>query len=138
MPWPARQGAWPCPANPTPATGSPATITKYGHAIADAAWRNLKAFKPEVTAIGKSWWKPGEPDLVPYLTAILAAQPDAVIFCAGGRSMTNVLKAIQANGMAGRIPIWIHTATDHAVLKPLGADAPEGVIGHDGLPLLLP
>jgi branched-chain amino acid transport system substrate-binding protein len=43
--------------------------------------------------------------------------------------MTNVLKAIKANGMAEKLPIWIHTATDHAVLKPLGAEAPEGVMG---------
>jgi len=102
---------------------------EYGHAIADAAWRNLKKLKPDVTVIGKSWWKPGEPDLVPYLTAIISAKPDAVIFCTGGRSMTNVLKAIKTNGMAQQVPIWIHTATDHAVLKPLGPEAPEGVMG---------
>lgn len=102
---------------------------EYGHAIADAAWRNLKAAKPGVEIIGKSWWKPGEPDLSPYITAILAAKPDAVIFCTGGRSMTNILKAVKATGMAAEVPIWIHTATDHAVLKPLGAAAPEGVMG---------
>jgi branched-chain amino acid transport system substrate-binding protein len=102
---------------------------EYGHAIADAAWRNLKKLKPGVELIGKSWWKPGEPDLSPYITSILAAKPDAVIFCTGGRSMTNVLKAIKATGMAEKVPIWIHTATDHAVLKPLGAEAPEGVMG---------
>jgi len=102
---------------------------EYGHAIADAAWRNLKQMKPEVVDIGKSWWKPGEPDLIPYLTAILSAKPDAVIFATGGRSMTNVLKAIQTTGMAQRVPIWIHTATDHAVLKPLGPEAPLGVMG---------
>ncbi len=102
---------------------------EYGHAIADAAWRNLKRLKPDVEVIGKSWWKPGEPDLIPYLTSIMAAKPDAVIFCTGGRSMTNVLKAVKATGMAKKFPIWIHTATDHAVLKPLGKDAPEGVMG---------
>jgi len=102
---------------------------EYGHAIADAAWRNLKKLKPEVTAIGNSWWKPGEPDLMPYFTAILSAKPDAVIFAAGGASMTNVMKAIKSTGMAQKVPIWIHTATDHAVLKPLGAEAPEGVMG---------
>jgi branched-chain amino acid transport system substrate-binding protein len=102
---------------------------EYGHAIADAAWRNLKKNKPEVEMIGKSWWKPGEPDLIPYITRILAAKPDAVIFCTGGRSMTNIMKAIKATGMAEKVPIWIHTATDHAVLKPLGMDAPEGVMG---------
>ena len=102
---------------------------EYGHAIADAAWRNLKAMKPDVEMIGKSWWKPGEPDLIPYITSILAAKPDAVIFCTGGRSMTNILKAIKATGMAEKVPIWVHTATDHAVLKPLGPEAPEGVMG---------
>ena len=102
---------------------------EYGHAIADAAWRNLKAMKPDVEMIGKSWWKPGEPDLIPYITSILAAKPDGVIFCTGGRSMTNILKAIKATGMAEKVPIWVHTATDHAVLKPLGPEAPEGVMG---------
>lgn len=102
---------------------------EYGHAIADAAWRNLKKHKPDVKVIGKSWWKPGEPDLIPYITSILAAKPDAVIFCTGGRSMTNVMKVIKTTGMAEKVPIWIHTATDHAVLKPLGLEAPEGVLG---------
>jgi branched-chain amino acid transport system substrate-binding protein len=102
---------------------------EYGHAIADAAWRNLKALKPDVELIGQSWWKPGEPDLAPYITSILAAKPDAVIFCTGGRSMTNVLKVIRTTDMAKKVPIWIHTATDHAVLKPLGPEAPEGVMG---------
>ncbi len=102
---------------------------EYGHAIADAAWRNLKAMKPNVELIGQSWWKVGEPDLIPYITAITSAKPDAVIFATGGASMTNALKAIKSTGMSEKIPIWIHTATDHAVLKPLGAEAPEGVMG---------
>ena len=102
---------------------------EFGHAIADASWRNLKALKPSVEKIGESWWKIGEPDLIPYLTAITAAKPDAVIFATGGASMTNAMKAIKATGMSEKIPIWIHTATDHAVLKPLGLEAPEGVLG---------
>jgi len=101
----------------------------YGHDIANAAWRNLEKLKPGVKKMGESWWKVGEPDLIPYLTAIDAAKPDAVIFATGGRSMANVLKAVKTTGMAGKIPIWIHTATDHAVLKPLGPEAPEGVMG---------
>src|SRR3989304_282050 len=102
---------------------------EYGHAIADAAWRNLKGLKPMVERIGQSWWKVGEPDLIPYITAIVAAKPDAVIFATGGASMTNALKQIKATGMSEKIPIWIHTATDHAVIKPLGLEAPEGVMG---------
>ena len=102
---------------------------EYGHAIADAAWRNLKTMKPKVELIGQSWWKIGEPDLVPYLTAIMAAKPDAVIFATGGASMTNALKLIKTTGMSEKVPIWIHTATDHSVIKPLGLEAPEGVMG---------
>jgi branched-chain amino acid transport system substrate-binding protein len=102
---------------------------EYGHAIADAVWRNLKKIKPEVEVIGKTWWKPGEPDLIPYLTAIQAAKPDCIIFATGGLSMANVLKAMKATGMENKFPAWIHTATDHSVLKPLGMNAPEGVMG---------
>jgi branched-chain amino acid transport system substrate-binding protein len=101
----------------------------YGHDIANAAWTNLKALRRDVEMIGKSWWKPGEPDLTPYITSILGAKPDAVIFCTGGASMANVMKAIKATGMAEKVPIWIHTATDLAVVKPLGPEAPEGVMG---------
>ena len=102
---------------------------EYGHAIADAAWRNLKKMKPNVELIGQSWWKVGEPDLVPYLTAIMAAKPDTVIFATGGASMTNALKLIKTTGMSAKVPIWIHTATDHSVIRPLGLEAPEGVMG---------
>ncbi|MEJ2724845.1 MAG: ABC transporter substrate-binding protein [Deltaproteobacteria bacterium] len=101
----------------------------YGHDIGNAAWRNLKALKPEVEKIGESWWKVGEPDLVPYFTSIIAAKPDAVIFCTGGASMANCLKAIKSTGMNEKMATYIHTAIDHAVLKPLGAEAPEGVLG---------
>jgi branched-chain amino acid transport system substrate-binding protein len=102
---------------------------EYGHAIADAVWRNLSKIKPGAEVIGKTWWKPGEPDLIPYLTAIQAAKPDCIIFATGGLSMANVLKAMKATGMENKIPAWIHTATDHSVLKPLGMNAPEGVMG---------
>ncbi len=102
---------------------------EYGHALADAAWRNLKARKPDVQLVGKSWWKPGEPDLMPYITSILAAKPDAVIFATGGRSMNNIMKVIKATGMNDQVAIYVHTATDHAVLRSLGTDAPEGVMG---------
>ena len=102
---------------------------EYGHAIADAAWRNLKQRKPEVEKIGETWWKVGEPDLVPYITAIMGAKPDAVIFATGGGSMVNAMKTAKATGMSEKIPSWIHTATDIGVLSALGPGAPEGFMG---------
>jgi branched-chain amino acid transport system substrate-binding protein len=102
---------------------------EYGHAIADAIWRNLKAQKPKVEKIGETWWKTGEPDLVPYFTSVMSAKPDAFIVCGGGQTMTNSLKTCKTTGIHEKIAVFMHTATDHAVLKPLGLDAPEGVMG---------
>jgi branched-chain amino acid transport system substrate-binding protein len=102
---------------------------EYGHAIADGIWRNLKAQKPSVVKMGETWWKTGEPDLIPYFTSVMAAKPDAFIVCGGGQTMTNSLKACKTTGILEKIPVFMHTATDHAVLKPLGLNAPEGVMG---------
>jgi branched-chain amino acid transport system substrate-binding protein len=102
---------------------------EYGHALADGVWNNLKKLKPKVELIGQSWWKLGEPELTPYLTAITSAKPDAVIFATGGVSMVNAMKAAKATGFAEKIPMFIHTATELSTLAPLGMDAPEGVLG---------
>ncbi len=102
---------------------------EYGHAIADGVWSNLKKLKPGVELLGQSWWKVGEPDFTPYITAILSAKPDAVIVATGGRDCVPFLKAAKATGFNERVPFFMHTATELSTLKPLGLDAPEGVIG---------
>jgi branched-chain amino acid transport system substrate-binding protein len=103
---------------------------EYGHAIADASWRYLKAMKPNVQKIGETWWKTGEPDLIPYYTSIMAAKPDAFIVCGGGMTMANSLKACKTTGILEKMAVFMHTAIDYAVLKPLGLEAaPEGVMG---------
>ena len=102
---------------------------EYGHAIAEGVWNNLKKLKPEVKLLGQSWWKVGEPDFTPYITAILSAKPDAVIIATGGRDCVPFLKAAQATGFNKRMPFFMHTATELSTLKPLGLNAPEGVIG---------
>lgn len=103
--------------------------TEYGHAMADAVWRNLRKMKPEVTAIGSTWWPLGESTLNASIRTILAAKPDAAIICVGSRGISDVMKAIKAKEMAQNLPIWLHGSTDYSVLKPLGEKAPEGVIG---------
>lgn len=102
---------------------------EYGHALADGVWTNLKQLRPEVELLGQSWWKVGEPDFTPYITAILAAKPDAVIVATGGRDCVPFLKAAKATGFNERVPFFMHTATELSTLKPLGLDGPEGVIG---------
>jgi branched-chain amino acid transport system substrate-binding protein len=102
---------------------------EYGHAIADTAWRNIKQRKPSAELIGQSWWKVGEPDLVPYLTAILSAKPDAVIFATGGASMVNAMKTANTTGLSAKAQVWVPTATETSILRALGPGAPEGIMG---------
>lgn len=102
---------------------------EYGHAIADGVWNNLKKLKPDVKLVGESWWKVGEPDFTPYITSMLAAKPDAVIVATGGAGCVPFLKAAKATGFNERVPFFMHTATELSTLRPLGLDAPEGVIG---------
>lgn len=102
---------------------------EYGHAIADEVWNNLKKIKPDVQLLGRTWWKVGEPDFTPKITSILAAKPDAVIVATGGADCVPFLKAAKATGFNERVPFFMHTATELSTLRPLGKDAPEGVIG---------
>jgi branched-chain amino acid transport system substrate-binding protein len=102
---------------------------EYGHAIADDLWKQLKTLKPGVQKIGESWWKVGETDFTPYITAILAAKPDFIIVATGGSGMVNFQKAAKATGLEKKIPFYQHTGIELSVLEPQGQDAPEGVYG---------
>ncbi|HSH69637.1 MAG TPA: ABC transporter substrate-binding protein [Deferrisomatales bacterium] len=102
---------------------------EYGHAIAKAIWDKLKAAKPDVELMGETWWKVGEPDFTPYITAIRSAKPDMVLLATGGRNNVPFLKAARATGFSQAVPFWLHTATELSTLRPLGAEAPEGVMG---------
>jgi branched-chain amino acid transport system substrate-binding protein len=102
---------------------------EYGHAIAECVWKHLKKLKPDVKLLGESWWKVGEPDFTPYITSILSAKPDAAIIATGGAGCIPFLKAAKATGFNEKVPFFMHTATELSTIKPLGLDAPEGVLG---------
>ncbi len=102
---------------------------EYGHSVAQETSTQLKKLKPEVQFMGESWWKVGEPDFTPYLTSILAAKPDAAIIAAGGASCVPFLKAAKETGFSKRVPCIAHMAIDLSTLRPLGMNAPEGIIG---------
>jgi branched-chain amino acid transport system substrate-binding protein len=102
---------------------------EFGHAIADGVWNNLKVLKPSVQLLGQTWWKVGETDFTPYITAIVAAKPDFIIVATGGSGMVNFQKAAKATGLADKIPFYQHTAIEITVGQALGMDAPEGAYG---------
>jgi branched-chain amino acid transport system substrate-binding protein len=102
---------------------------EFGHAMAQEIWGQLKKRKPEVQLKGESWWKMGEPDFTPYITSILSAKPDAAIIAAGAASAVPFIKASKTTGFSERVPFLVNWATELSTLKPLGMNAPEGVIG---------
>ena len=102
---------------------------EYGHAITDAVWNNLKALKPNVQLLGQSWWKVGETDFGPYITAIMSAKPDFVLMGNSGASVIGFQKAAKATGLAQAIPLYQHTAIDLTILAANGMEGPEGVYG---------
>jgi branched-chain amino acid transport system substrate-binding protein len=102
---------------------------EFGHACADAIWANLKALKPDAQLLGESWRKVGETDLGPYITPAMNARPDCIISAAGGGGIVNFMKAVKAMGLEKKVPIYQHYATDTLAIRPLGMDAPEGVMG---------
>ncbi|MEW6276492.1 MAG: ABC transporter substrate-binding protein [Bacillota bacterium] len=102
---------------------------EYGHAVVNNLWSKLQKMKPDVQKAGESWWRVGEPDFTPYINSIRAAKPEVLIVGAGGADVVNFLKAVKATGLSKNMQIWAHMAIDLSTLRPLGAEAPEGVLG---------
>lgn len=102
---------------------------EYGHSVINNLWSNLTTMKPGVEKMGESWWRVGETDFTPYINAIRSAKPDILVVGTGGADMVAFMKAVKATGLIQEIPVWAHTSYDPATLRPLGDQAPEGVMG---------
>lgn len=102
---------------------------EYGHSVITNLWSNLTTIKPDVEKMGESWWRVGETDFTPYINAIRSAKPDILVVGTGGADMVAFMKAVKATGLTKEIPVWAHTSYDPATLRPLGDQAPEGVMG---------
>jgi branched-chain amino acid transport system substrate-binding protein len=102
---------------------------EYGHAITDSTWNHLKALNPKVQLLGSTWWKVGETDFGPYITAIMSAKPDFLILGNSGASVIGFQKAAKATGLAKAVPLYQHTAIDLTILEANGMEGPEGVYG---------
>jgi len=102
---------------------------EYGHSVINNLWSNLTTLKPGVEKMGETWWRVGETDFTPYINAIRSAKPDVLVVGTGGADMVAFMKAVKATGLNQEIPVWAHTSYDPATLRPLGDQAPEGVLG---------
>jgi branched-chain amino acid transport system substrate-binding protein len=102
---------------------------EFGHAMTDSVWNHLKTLNPKVQLLGKTFWKVGESDFVPYITQIMAAKPDVLIMGSAGSGVIGFQKAAKATGFSQKVLIYQHTAIELAVLSSLGLEGPEGVAG---------
>ena len=102
---------------------------EFGHIQADAFERRLKENKKDVEIIGRLWPKLGETDFTSYITAILAAKPDAVYGNLFGSDLIAFTKQAKGYDFFKKFPFAALYDVD--TLQGLGKDAVEGVFGYE-------
>lgn len=102
---------------------------EFGHIQAEAFERRLKESKKDVEIVGKLWPKLGETDFTSYITAIIAAKPDAVYGNLFGSDLIAFTKQAKGYDFFKKFPFAALYDVD--TLQGLGKDAVEGVIGYE-------
>ncbi len=102
---------------------------EFGHIQSEAFERRLKENKKDVEIIGRVWPKLGETDYTSYITAIIAAKPDAVYGNLFGSDLIAFTKQAKGYDFFKKFPFA--SLYDVDTLQGLGKDAVEGVIGYE-------
>jgi len=92
----------------------------------------LKKMRPDIEVVAEFWPKLGEKDYTPYITAMLAKNPDMVWSGLWGGDSIGFIKQAKGYGLFEKVPYMGNT--DASSLQALGADAPEGIYGWDRAP----
>ncbi len=82
--------------------------------------------------VGEFWPKLGEKDYTPYITAMLAKNPDMIWSGLWGGDSIGFIKQAKGYGLFEKVPYMGNT--DASSLQALGTDAPEGIYGWDRAP----
>jgi len=102
---------------------------EFGHIQAEAFERRLKENKNDVEIIGRLWPKGGETDFTSYITAVIAAKPDAVYSNLFGSDLIAFTKQAKGYDFFKKFPFAALYDVD--TLQGLGKDAVEGVFGYE-------
>ena len=102
---------------------------EYGHSIAENFWKGLKKNKPDVVKIGEAWPKLKETDYTPYLTALVAAKPDAVYAAFGASGLISFFKQAKLFGLFEKLPVFAFALGDSLFPKVLKENMPVGAYG---------
>src|SRR5574341_286162 len=102
---------------------------EFGYIQGEAFERRLKENKKDAEVINKLWPKLGETDFTSYITAIIAAKPDAVYSNLFGSDLIAFTKQAKGYEFFQKFPFAALYDVD--TLQGLGKDVVEGVIGYD-------
>ena len=102
---------------------------EWGHTFKRVIDEKLAQIAPETVILREFWPKIDEPEYAPYITAIQAAKPDAVINGMAGASIINFTKQAIGYGLFESLPVI--GLYDLNALKTLGQDMPEGAVGYN-------
>jgi branched-chain amino acid transport system substrate-binding protein len=102
---------------------------EYGHSIADNFWKGLVKNKPGVEKVGEAWPKLGETDYGPYMTALSAANPEAVYVAFGGSGLLAFSKQAKLFGLTEKFPLFAFAFADSTAPMVLKQDVPTGLYG---------
>jgi branched-chain amino acid transport system substrate-binding protein len=101
---------------------------EWGHVVNDDFWEFIQRKKPGVSTVGDLWPKVGERDFSSHITTMMNAKPDAVFSSLWGGDLIAFVKQAKTYGFFDKIQFISTGAGDLDILKPLGADMPDGVM----------
>jgi branched-chain amino acid transport system substrate-binding protein len=101
---------------------------EWGHRVNADFWEFLQQKQAGVQKVGELWPKLGERDFSSHITAILNAKPDAVFSSLWGGDLIAFINQANTYGFFDKLQFVSTGAGDLDILKPLGAEMPDGII----------
>jgi branched-chain amino acid transport system substrate-binding protein len=78
---------------------------EYGQMVTKAFVEWIKKIKPDVEIVGQGWPKLGEADFTPFITALMAAKPDAAFLALWGGDFVNFAKQAKPYGFFEKVKV---------------------------------
>src|SRR5215510_982788 len=111
---------------------------EWGHRVNADFWEFLQPKKQGVQKMGELWPKLGERDFSSHITTILNAKPEAVFSSLWGGDLIAFVKQASTYGFFDKVQFVSTGAGDLDILKPLGAEMPDGLMATFGYAFDMP
>jgi branched-chain amino acid transport system substrate-binding protein len=111
---------------------------EWGHRVNADFWEFLQKKKEGMQKLGELWPKLGERDFSSHITTILNAKPDAVFSSLWGGDLIAFVKQASTYGFFNKVQFISTGAGDLDILKPLGAEMPDGIMATFGYAFDMP